>query len=381
MTLFIQKYRHILTWAGIVLFSLSLNACALLESAEDPGVAGLAESTEPPTANTEESPADNPAATEIPPATGQIIFASNRDGQSNQTDLYMSSPDGLQITRLTTNASVDEGSTPRLSPDGTKIAFTSTINDNTDIYILDIASGLINRITDAQERDAAPSWSPDGQKLTFESFRDGNLEIYIVNADGSNPTRLTNDPAGDSNPAWSPVSNDIAFVSNRFGNSDLFLLSPNGTVSTLTTNPAPDNTPAWSPNGNFIAFQSFTGDLSHICIIGRDGLNQTCITPNMAIYGAPVWAQDGQHIAANSFMNETYGIHVFATNGSGSVVQLTQEGVEPRGIPAWSPDGMRLVFQAFSGGDMEIFHVVIPTNEFTRVTAVSGYDGEPIWSR
>lgn len=380
MTLFIQKNRQIVILAGIALISLSLNACALLESTTGgPGAAGLAETTETPISSTEETTMENSVPTEIPPATGRIIFASNRDGQNNQTDLYMSSPDGLEITRLTTDASVDEGSTPRLSPDGTRVVFTSTINDNTDIYILDIASGIINRITDAEERDAAPSWSPNGQQLVFESFRDGNLEIYIVNADGSNPTRLTNDPAGDSNPVWSPTSNEIAFASNRFGNSDLFLLNTNGAVSTLTTNPAPDNTPAWSPDGNFIAFQSFSGDLSHICVIGRDGLNQVCVTPNMALYGAPVWAQDGERIASNSLIGDTYGIHVFNIL-DGSVIQLSQEGVEPRGIPAWSPDGMRLVFQAFSGGDMEIYHALIPTNEFTRMTTIPGYDGEPVWS-
>lgn len=379
MTLFIQKNRQILIFAATALLAIALGACGTTDDVDLFGNAGLGDPTEVPPVLTEEAPSTEATAEPIPPATGRIIFASNRDGQNNQTDLYMSSPDGLEITRLTTDASVDEGSTPRLSPDGTRVVFTSTINDNTDIYILDIASGIINRITDAEERDAAPSWSPNGQQLVFESFRDGNLEIYIVNADGSNPTRLTNDPAGDSNPVWSPTSNEIAFASNRFGNSDLFLLNTSGAVSTLTTNPAPDNTPAWSPDGNFIAFQSFSGDLSHICVIGRDGLNQVCVTPNMALYGAPVWAQDGERIASNSLIGDTYGIHVFNIL-DGSVIQLSQEGVEPRGIPAWSPDGMRLVFQAFSGGDMEIYHALIPTNEFTRMTTIPGYDGEPVWS-
>ncbi|MBI2330903.1 MAG: PD40 domain-containing protein [Chloroflexi bacterium] len=375
MTLFIQKYRHILTFASAALIGLSLSACGNIDLS---GAAGLDEPTEEPAVNPTDDAAVEVPPTEVPPATGHIIFSSNRDGQEGQTDLYMTTPDGLEIARLTTDALVDEGSAPRLSPDGTRVAFSSTVGDNTDIYILDIASGSITRVTDAQEKDSAPSWSPNGQQFAFESFRDGNLEIYVANADGSNPTRLTNDPAGDSNPVWSPVSNDIVFVSNRFGNSDLFLLSPNGAVSTLTTNPAPDNIPAWSPNGNFIAFQSFTGDLSNICIIGRDGLNQVCITPNLAMYGMPVWAQDGQRIATNFFMNGTYGIHVFNII-DGSIVQLTQSDVEPRGVPAWSPDELRLVFQAQSGGDMEIYSALIQSNEFTRITSIPGYDGEPVW--
>jgi len=372
MTLFLKKHRNILTFLGVTLVALTLSACGS-SGIDLSGAAGAP--TETASANpTEEVAPVEILPTPIPLATGKIIFASNREG--GQSDLYMASPDGTEVVRLTTDAAVDGSNAPRLSPDGTKIAFTSTINNNTDIYVLDIASGIISRVTDAQEKDSSPSWSPNGQQIAFESFRDGNLEIYLVSVDGSNPTRLTNDPAGDSNPVWSPVSNDIVFSSNRFGNSDLFLLSPNGAVSTLTTNPAPDNNPAWSPDGNFIAFASFSADLSIICIIGRDGLNQLCITPIPDQYSAPAWSPDGQWLALN---NQT-SIQLFSTNGDGNIIQLSQPGIEPRGVPAWSPDGLRLVFQAQSGGDMEIYHALIPTNEFTRVSTITGYDGEPVWS-
>lgn len=377
MKTFIKKYKTFVIFGGVLLLALIFSACLPAI-----GVEGCADCpTEIATNSTEEVPTEEiivppPTATSIPPATGRIIFASNRDGQ---TDLYMTSPDGSEITRLTVNASVDEGSLPKVSPDGNKVAFSATIGNNMDIYILDIPSGVISRVTDAAERDASPSWSPNGQQLVFESFRDGNLEIYVVNVDGSSPTRLTNDPSGDSNPVWSPNSNEIVFSSNRFGNADLFLLSLNGAVATLTTNPAPDNTPSWSPDGRFLAFQSFSGEYSNICIIGRDGLNQTCITPFLADYGMPVWSWDGNWLAANSLINGVYGIQVFNLR-DGSIVQLSQPGIEPRGVPAWSPDGLRVVFQAQSGGDMELYHAFILTNEFTRITSIPGYDGEPVWA-
>lgn len=373
MTIFIQTHRKIITLAAAALIALTLGACSG-GNIDLSGAAGQPTST-PITDTAQAAPVAEVQPALPPPATGHIIFTSDRDGQ---TDLYMSTPDGIELTRLTTNAALD-GATPRISPDGSKIAFSSTQNNNTDIYVLDIASGNINRVTDAQEKDASPSWSPDGQQIAFESFRDGNLEIYIANSDGSNPIRLTNDPAGDSNPVWSPVSNDILFVSNRFGNSDLFLLSPNGSVSTLTTSPAPDNTPVWSPDGSFVAFQSFAGELSNICIIGRDGLNQACITPNLAKYDTPVWSQNGEQIASNVVQADVYGIQVFNIR-DGSIVALSQPGIEPRGTPAWSPDGLRLVFQAESGDDMEVYQAVIATNEFTRVTTMPGYDGEPVWA-
>lgn len=367
MTLFIQKYRHTLVFAIATLLTLVLGACG--GNIDLSGAAGAP--TDTPTTNSTEEPGIEAPPTPIPPATGHIIFISERDGQ---LDLYMTSPDGVELTRLTTNAAIDNSSSPRLSPDGSKVAFSSTVSDNTDIYVLDIANGAVTRVTDAQERDSSPSWSPNGQQLAFESFRDGNLEIYIANIDGSNQVRLTNDPAGDSNPVWSPVSNEILFVSNRFGNSDLLLVDLNGVISPLTTSSTPDNTPAWSPDGRFIVFASFTGELSDICLIGRDGLNQVCITARAAEYSIPVWSPDGQWIAVNDQTN------ILALNPiSGQVIQLSQPGIEPRGVPAWSPDGLRLVFQVQSGGDNEIYSALILTNEFTRITSVPGYDGEPLW--
>lgn len=366
-----KKYKNLLAGAAIAVFAIVLGACGDTSGIDLSGAAG--QPTEPDSTNPIDVPgADVPTATPIPPATGHIIFTSSREGQ---TDLYITTPDGSEVTRLTTNGSVEESSSPQISPDGSKVAFVATVGENTDIYILDIASRTVNQVTDTEGRDSSPSWSPDSQRLVFESFRDGNLEIYVVNADGSNPTRLTDDPSGDSNPVWSPNSNDILFVSNRFGNSDLFLLSPNGAVNTLTTNPAPDNTPAWSPDGNFIAFQSFSGELANICLIGKDGLNQVCLTSNPDRYDTPVWSPDGNWIAVNA----QTGIRVFNIR-DGQVLNLSQAGVEPRGIPAWSPDGLRLAFQAFSGGDMELYYALVLTNEFTRITSIDGFDGKPVWA-
>lgn len=367
------KYKTPAIILGALLFALTFSSCTLDLS----GSAG--KPTETPAAGPGDTPdlatpaeSVSPTPTPIPAASGRIIFTSKRDGQ---TDLYMTTPDGLELTRLTTNASVDESSAPQLSPDGAKVAFAATMAENTDIYVLDLATRATRRITEAPGRDSSPSWSPDGQRIVFESFRDSNLEIYIVNADGSNTARLTNDPSGDSRPIWSPNSNDILFVSNRFGNSDLLLLSPNGAVATLTTNPAPNNAPAWSPDGNFIAFQSFSGDLSQICLIGRDGMNQTCLTDHPDEYGAPVWSHNGEWIAVRAQEH----IRLFNIK-DGRVMDLSQPGIEPRGDPAWSPDGLRLVFQAFFEGDMELYHVLVPTNEFTRVTTAPGFDGEPFWA-
>src|SRR5207237_1385985 len=72
-------------------------------------------------------------------------------------------------------------------------------------------SGVV-QLTNTPGNDAAPAWSPDGSKIAFSSTRDGNHEIYVMNAtDGSGLVRLTNDALWDDHPAWSPDGSKIAF--------------------------------------------------------------------------------------------------------------------------------------------------------------------------
>lgn len=342
------------------------------------------------------TPAPIPTNTPIPDATGYILYVSNLDGQMN---LYMTTPDGVEQKRFTASSSSD--STPRISPDGTRVAFVSTVDGNMDIYVLDIASLVSTRITSAPQKDSAPSWSVDGTMLAFESFRDGNFEIYVAEAKGStqtnlteNPdffqrqqpqgesqqTRLTNDPGGDHSPLWSPAGKVIAFESSRSGKGNIYLLELDGKTSPLTKSPEADFAHNWSPDGNMLAFKvAVGGDLSKICVVERSGLNERCLTNVPSEYSSPVWSPDGKFLAANAKQPKGYGIDVFNV-ADGSVTHLFNPEVDPRGAPFWSPDGFRLVFQAKAAdGNMDLFSVLIPTNEFTRLTNSAAYDGEPVW--
>ena len=51
--------------------------------------------------------------------------------------------------------------------------------------------------------DSLPTWSPDGTKIAFQTDRDGNSEIYVMNADGSELQNLTKSADNEFDPAWS----------------------------------------------------------------------------------------------------------------------------------------------------------------------------------
>ena len=87
------------------------------------------------------------------------------------------------------------------------------------------------------ELDRAPAWSPDGTRIAFSSERDGNSDIYVMNPDGSNKVRLTEHAAIDTDPAWSPAGTRIAFTSNRESFPAIWVMNADGTGATrLTSN-------------------------------------------------------------------------------------------------------------------------------------------------
>ena len=83
---------------------------------------------------------------------------------------------------------------PSLSPDGTKIAFSSDIDGQSgyNIYVMDIDGSNITRLTTNNDAyDQYPSWSPDGTKIAFYSGDSiFSSQIYTMNSDGTNQTRV-----------------------------------------------------------------------------------------------------------------------------------------------------------------------------------------------
>ena len=69
----------------------------------------------------------------------------------------------------------------------------------------------------------SPSWSPDGKRIAFTSTRDGNYEIYLINADGTQLRRVTNHPERDDFAIWHPDGKRLLTIAERKGRFDLFL--------------------------------------------------------------------------------------------------------------------------------------------------------------
>jgi Tol biopolymer transport system component len=171
--------------------------------------------------------------------TNQLIFANGEDDH-----IYTVNPDGSNLTQLTHSNTQD--SDPDWSPDGQKIAFSTGLDGDYDIAVMDLSNNEIQMITDNSNWNAAPDWSPKGERIAYTSNQDGDFEIFIVNADGSNPVQLTTNKAADFNPAWSPRGDKIAFESNLDGDLEIYVIDLNTlTITQLTDNHFDDYQVAW----------------------------------------------------------------------------------------------------------------------------------------
>ncbi|PWT91920.1 MAG: hypothetical protein C5B56_03125 [Proteobacteria bacterium] len=114
---------------------------------------------------------------------GRLVFSSVRSGP---TEIWTSSLDGSDLKRISSL-----GATPRWSPDGQQIVYQSTANGRADIYVIQVASGSIRRLTAGSGADIYPSWSRDGRFIYFSSDRSGKPQIWKLPSSGGDPRQIT----------------------------------------------------------------------------------------------------------------------------------------------------------------------------------------------
>ena len=187
-----------------------------------------------------------------------VLLSLEENGYAH---LFFYVPGELPLTRITYGDWDDTD--PALSPDGTKVAFASNREGGWDLYILELISGEITRVTNSPEYDSAPSWSPDNQWLAFETYLNENLEVAVVSLTDKDQDviLLTEDASSDHSPAWAPDGRHVAFVSNRNGDSDIWLADLDKTgemrYTNLSNTPfAAESHPTWTQDGDKLAWAS-----------------------------------------------------------------------------------------------------------------------------
>ncbi len=199
----------------------------------------------------------------------------------------MSASDGtpINITNTGNNWS------PAWSPNGAKIAFASARDGAAEIYLMSPDGSGIARLTyNIASSVGHPAWSPDSARIAFNCEVDsGNSDLCVIKADGTGFVRLINDPASDLGPTWSPDGASMAFATNRHGaNFEIAVMNADGSDVSPVGAGVAGSDPAWSPDGAQIAFDRTGGSCFNACVytMKADGTDVT-----MRVDGAvePAW--------------------------------------------------------------------------------------------
>lgn len=197
-------------------------------------------------------------------------------------DIFIANADGSDIEQLTTEWRYDAEAT--LSPDGSKIVFTSLRSGDLEIYTMNLDGSDVRQLTDKLGYDGGAFFSPDGTKIVYRAYypqakeeiddytsllaedmiRPSQLEVYVMDADGKNKRQVTDLHAASFAPFFHPSGEKIIFSTNypsREREFDLFMINVDGTGLTRVTNsPGFDGFPMWAPDGKTFVFASNRND-------------------------------------------------------------------------------------------------------------------------
>ena len=264
----------------------------------------------------------------------KIYFVSTRTGNK---EIWAMDYDGSNQKQLTRYNSIT--TMPNVSPDGTKIAFTTFARGTPSIMIHSLeTNGRLPFYNQRASMNATPTFTPDGTHILFSSTLTGTAQLYMANIDGTNLRRISDVRAIEVEPKVNPRTGaEVVFVSGRSGPQQIYKMSIDGAdVERLTTGEGEASNPAWHPDGVHIAFawtRGFEPGNWNIFIMNVATRELVQLTHGRGRNENPTWSPDGMHLAFSSNRSGSTQIWTMLADGT-QARQLTSQGQNL--MPVWS---------------------------------------------
>ena len=310
---------------------------------------------------------------------------------------------------------------PQVSANGSHIAYTLSKTDaatkkaDTQVWVCDVSGANKRRLTWSGERNASPRWSPDGRSLAFTSDRAGTPGLFVLPMEGGEAREVTRYHSAINDIAWSPDGTHIVFVASVdpanpegeplkpgapapvrvtsridykqdvFGylgdvRGQLFVVDvASGERKQLTSEPYTKNSPRWSPDSRRICAKVSTnnGMMSHLLILDADGSNAVTEGGPDGNVSTWEWSPDGSKIAYTGDTALTWQTDFFlydvAAGNSRRVttdLQCLPDGgftpFIPPSMPAWL-DERNVLFHAVHAGASGLYVIDLETGEVEQV--------------
>ncbi len=225
----------------------------------------------------------------------RLAYVSDATGKK---EVYISDVLGLDHRQVTRHKHLVVS--PRFSPDGIYLAYSSYHSGNQNLYMTDLRQSQVTRaISRRKGMNMAPAWAPDAKSMIVTLSKDGSPDLYRIDRQGRVIKRLTEKAGINVSPSWSPDGKSIVFVSDRSGAPQIYTMELNSkSVRRLTFEGGENTEPAWSPKGDQIAFTSMQGGSYQIYVMDpKDPLSARQVSSGWGEFESPTWSPDGKQIA------------------------------------------------------------------------------------
>lgn len=299
---------------------------------------------------------------------------------------------------------------PQLSPDGRQLLFVMDRPDwranrrTGHIYRINADGTNQVQLTFGERGESSPRWSPDGKSIAFTTRRDPdtNNQVYLLRADGGEARRLTNHPTAPGNLTWAPDGKTIyftasdaksaeerekdraqddvfAFEENNFEQRHLWTADLDGKTTRITEGEWSVGGFELSANGSRIAMTrmpspllEFT-DRTEVWVMDASGANAKQLTNNKVPESGAAVSPDGATVLFTSSANEQFDLYyngkLFLVPAAGGPARVLLPDV-PYAVEnaSWSADGKSIYFIANLGVHTEVMRVEVGTRRVTQLT-------------
>ncbi|HKC04155.1 MAG TPA: S9 family peptidase [Sphingomicrobium sp.] len=320
---------------------------------------------------------------------------------------------------------------PQISPDGRTIAYVRKSNDimtdnaRSAIWVVDVATGQQRPLLTGPNSFSSPRWSPDGSRLAYVASGDGGAQLYVRWIAANTSARVTGLPDGPDSVVWSPDGRRIAYsmfvpddgpklgqapdkpegakwadplqiidaVTYRFdgagyfkpGYNQIFWVPADGGASNQLTF-GPTNAGAqvsWTPDSRAVLFSANLGKdwerniaEAEIYRVGIDGGAPVALTSRKGPDASPAVSPDGRLVAYvgyddNDRANIDTKLSVMNVDGSNPRV-LTGKFDRSVGNPVWAADGRSIYVQYDEHGSNRVARVGLDGSVHDVATALTG---------
>ncbi|PTY03205.1 biopolymer transporter Tol [Opitutaceae bacterium EW11] len=251
-----------------------------------------------------------------------------------------------------------------------KLAFVSERSGKSEIFVSDVFLGEARQLTHDNAHALTPRWSPDGTKLLYTSFfKSGFPDIFLIDLRSQQRTTFLSLKGTNSGARYSPSGNQVAMVLSGEGNPEIYVSNAQGRqISRRTRTDGVESSPCFSPDGSQIVYAAEPGPQLYVMPAGGGSARR--LGAGISSYCAePDWSRgDPSKIAFTVRLGGAFQVAVLdlKTGISKRVSQAPRDAVEP----TWLADGRHLIYTARAPNSRNLFILDTETGKAKRLGTV-----------